>query len=301
MVEGLDSAEPPSAGQPKMSLFLIPFPPTLQGPTLGSTLLGSTLLGGVSPQARWEHRTTCANSAVSAGGSNPTHTMNRCTKEDRARTNRAGQCWMVERMPVDWEPHAERTAKSEGLSDAVEHSESASNGGMSRSEGMFLKNDRPTEESTTSHHEWTGEEVTIPTRTQGGPPTPSCRSCSQLGSTHPLKPSELNREEANTCSHSWTTFSRSPDQTRWAQFTHVWETGCGRGPASTSTEEKRKFGIKVVCEHRYAMLSSTLPIVTIPELVLGEVQKPHRASRQQGAWNTSRPPRFCSSAFEGRV
>ena len=46
------------------------------------------------------------------GGSNPTHTMNRNTKEDHARTNRAGQHWMVERIPLDWqlknraEPHA---------------------------------------------------------------------------------------------------------------------------------------------------------------------------------------------------
>ena len=35
------------------------------------------------------------------GGSNPTHTMNRNMKEDHARTNRAGQHWMVERMPLD--------------------------------------------------------------------------------------------------------------------------------------------------------------------------------------------------------
>ena len=44
----------------------------------------------------------------------PPHTMNRNTKEDHARTNRAGQHWMVVRMPLDWQlknrakPHADK-------------------------------------------------------------------------------------------------------------------------------------------------------------------------------------------------
>ena len=70
---------------------------------------------GRDPKRSMDRRARTASQILEDwGGSNPTHTMNRNTKEDHARTNRAGQHWMVERMPLDWqpknraEPHADK-------------------------------------------------------------------------------------------------------------------------------------------------------------------------------------------------
>ena len=196
--------------------------------------------------------------------------MNRNTKEDHARTNRAGQHWMVERMPLDWqlknraEPHADRGRRN-ALHDQrvcqtrwqmqwnTENTKLHPTEGCQEAKWMLHKNDRPTEEPTTSRHEWTGEEVTTPydghpeVRTQEG----HRRECNREGRLEVKE--ENHQERRGNRSHDWKGHDQDRPYThereRKPEMTKIWRnlqaTDCRKG---NPPHGKRKIERDKQCE-----------------------------------------------------